>query len=84
MSKLKDCYKYFSFSSIQLFSPPIISCQARTIFEKSTKVNFKGVDDLAGVWCEYGEMELRHENYDQALRILRVRRTHWYCRTISP
>ncbi|XP_046893738.1 pre-mRNA-splicing factor SYF1 [Hypomesus transpacificus] len=44
---------------------------ARTIFEKSTKVNFKGVDDLAGVWCEYGEMELRHENYDQALRILR-------------
>uniref|UniRef100_K7FDD3 XPA binding protein 2 n=1 Tax=Pelodiscus sinensis TaxID=13735 RepID=K7FDD3_PELSI len=45
---------------------------ARTIFEKATKVNFKQVDDLAGVWCEYGEMELRHENYDQALRILRV------------
>ncbi|XP_075758287.1 pre-mRNA-splicing factor SYF1 [Pelodiscus sinensis] len=44
---------------------------ARTIFEKATKVNFKQVDDLAGVWCEYGEMELRHENYDQALRILR-------------
>lgn len=30
------------------------------------------MDDLACVWCEYGEMELRHENYDQALRILRV------------
>uniref|UniRef100_A0A452IPG3 Pre-mRNA-splicing factor SYF1 n=1 Tax=Gopherus agassizii TaxID=38772 RepID=A0A452IPG3_9SAUR len=44
---------------------------ARTIFEKATKVNFKQVDDLACVWCEYGEMELRHENYDQALRILR-------------
>uniref|UniRef100_A0A8C7YE82 Pre-mRNA-splicing factor SYF1 n=1 Tax=Oryzias sinensis TaxID=183150 RepID=A0A8C7YE82_9TELE len=44
---------------------------ARTIFEKATKVNFKQVDDLAAVWCEYGEMELRHENYDQALRILR-------------
>lgn len=36
-------------------------------------MNFKQVDDLAAVWCEYGEMELRHENYDQALRILRVR-----------
>lgn len=44
---------------------------ARTIFAKATKVNFKQVDDLACVWCEYGEMELRHENYDQALRILR-------------
>lgn len=47
--------------------------QARTIFDKATKVNFKQVDDLAAVWCEYGEMELRHENYEQALRILRVR-----------
>ncbi|XP_031723897.1 pre-mRNA-splicing factor SYF1 [Anarrhichthys ocellatus] len=44
---------------------------ARTIFEKATKVNYKQVDDLAAVWCEYGEMELRHENYEQALRILR-------------
>ncbi|KAJ8251347.1 hypothetical protein GJAV_G00220370 [Gymnothorax javanicus] len=44
---------------------------ARTIFEKATKVNYKQVDELAGVWCEYGEMELRHENYEQALHILR-------------
>ncbi|GCC31864.1 hypothetical protein chiPu_0010324 [Chiloscyllium punctatum] len=44
---------------------------ARTIFEKATKVNFKHVDDLASVWCEYGEMELRHENYDEALQLLR-------------
>lgn len=36
-------------------------------------MNYKQVDDLAAIWCEYGEMELRHENYDQALRILRVR-----------
>lgn len=47
--------------------------KARTIFEKATKVIYKQVDDLAAIWCEYGEMELRHENYDQALRILRVR-----------
>lgn len=39
-------------------------------------MNFKQVDDLAAVWCEYGEMELRHENYDQALRILRVRHSY--------
>ena len=60
--------------------------QARTIFEKATKVNYKQVDDLAGVWCEYGEMELRHENYEQALRILRVRRKHRhnkYCHTLQ-
>lgn len=36
-------------------------------------MNFKQVEDLAAVWCEYGEMELRHENYEQALRILRVK-----------
>uniref|UniRef100_G3UFR5 Pre-mRNA-splicing factor SYF1 n=1 Tax=Loxodonta africana TaxID=9785 RepID=G3UFR5_LOXAF len=44
---------------------------ARVILEKATKVNFKQVDDLASVWCECGELELRHENYDQALRLLR-------------
>lgn len=57
-----------------LTTPPSSSSssQARTIFEKATKVSFKQVDDLAGVWCEFGEMELRHENYEQALRILRV------------
>ncbi len=31
------------------------------IFQKATKVNFKNVDDLAAVWCEFTEMELRHE-----------------------
>ena len=34
---------------------------ARKIFEKATKVNFKNVDDLAEVWCEWAEMEIRHE-----------------------
>lgn len=48
--------------------------QARVILEKATKVNFKQVDDLASVWCQCGELELRHENYDEALRLLRVRR----------
>lgn len=34
---------------------------ARQIFEKATRVPFKNVDDLAEVWCEFAEMELRHE-----------------------
>ena len=34
---------------------------ARKILEKATKVNFKNVDDLAEVWCEWAEMEIRHE-----------------------
>ncbi|KAF9228668.1 protein prenylyltransferase [Gyrodon lividus] len=43
---------------------------ARKIFEKATKVNFKTVEDLAEVWCEWSEMELRHENYDEAIRVM--------------
>lgn len=34
---------------------------ARKILEKATKVNFRAVDDLAEIWCEWAEMELRHE-----------------------
>lgn len=33
---------------------------ARKILEKASKVNFRAVDDLAEVWCEWSEMELRH------------------------
>jgi pre-mRNA-splicing factor SYF1 len=34
---------------------------ARKIFEKATKVNFRLVEELAEVWCEWAELELRHE-----------------------
>mmetsp|Transcript_59329 Transcript_59329/g.138202 ORF Transcript_59329/g.138202 Transcript_59329/m.138202 type:complete len:886 (+) Transcript_59329:105-2762(+) len=44
---------------------------ARVIFEKATHVNFRAVDDLASVWCEWAEMELRHKEYDQALTVSR-------------
>ncbi|KAF8969894.1 hypothetical protein BDZ97DRAFT_1902300 [Flammula alnicola] len=43
---------------------------ARKILEKGTKVNFKLVEDLAEIWCEWSEMELRHENYDEAIRVM--------------
>ena len=35
--------------------------EARIIFEKALKVRYRHVEDLANVWCEYGEMEIRHE-----------------------
>ncbi|KAK2467051.1 hypothetical protein APHAL10511_001309 [Amanita phalloides] len=43
---------------------------ARKILEKATKVNFKAVEDLAEIWCEWAELELRHENYDEAVRVM--------------
>ncbi|RIA91251.1 pre-mRNA splicing factor SYF1 [Glomus cerebriforme] len=43
---------------------------ARTIFEKATHVDFKHVNDLAALWCEYAEMELRLENYNKAIDVM--------------
>ncbi|KAF7778864.1 hypothetical protein Agabi119p4_3209 [Agaricus bisporus var. burnettii] len=43
---------------------------ARKILEKATKVNFRAVDDLAEIWCEWAEMELRHDNDDEAIRVM--------------
>jgi hypothetical protein len=34
---------------------------ARVVFEKATHVPYSKVDDLASVWCEWAEMEIRHE-----------------------
>lgn len=44
---------------------------ARVIFEKATQVNFKNVDDLASIWTDYVEMELRHDNYAEALAVIK-------------
>ena len=35
--------------------------EARKVFEKATRVGFKSVDELAEVWCEWAEMEVRNE-----------------------
>ncbi|KAF8078124.1 hypothetical protein FPV67DRAFT_1464273 [Lyophyllum atratum] len=43
---------------------------ARKILEKGTKVNFKLVEDLAEIWCEWAEMEIRRDNYDDAIRVM--------------
>ncbi|CAD7697059.1 unnamed protein product [Ostreobium quekettii] len=44
---------------------------ARVIFEKAVQVQYKYVDDLASVWCEWAEMELRHQNFKRAMEVMR-------------
>ncbi|XP_077239521.1 tetratricopeptide repeat (TPR)-like superfamily protein [Tasmannia lanceolata] len=44
---------------------------ARVIFDKAVQVNYKAVDNLATVHCEWAEMELRHKNFKGALELLR-------------
>ncbi|KAH9079189.1 spliceosome complex protein [Lactarius deliciosus] len=51
------------------FAKPDLA-SARKVLEKATKVNFKNVEDLAEIWCEWCEMEVRHENYDDAIRVM--------------
>ena len=43
---------------------------ARVIFEKGTHVGYLKVEDLALVWCEWVECELRHDNWEEALKLL--------------
>ena len=43
---------------------------ARIIMEKAVKVPFKSVAELAEMWCEWAEMELRNENFDRAVDIM--------------
>jgi hypothetical protein len=38
---------------------------ARDILERATKVEFRSVEDLANVWCEWVEMELRHDEFQK-------------------
>lgn len=37
---------------------------ARRVLEKATKVPFKTVEELADIWCEWSELELRNEYVD--------------------
>lgn len=43
---------------------------ARTVFEKATQVEYAKVDDLAAIWCEWAEMEIRQENFQNALDLM--------------
>lgn len=43
---------------------------ARIIFEKGVKVPFKSPNELADLYIDWAEMELRNENFDGALNII--------------
>lgn len=44
---------------------------ARVIFEKAVQMPYKSVDDLATVWTEWAELELRHNQFTKALSLMR-------------
>ncbi|KAJ4755519.1 Pre-mRNA-splicing factor SYF1 [Rhynchospora pubera] len=44
---------------------------AEEIFKKATQVNYKTVDHLVSVWCEWAEMELRHKNFTKVMELMR-------------
>ena len=44
----------------------------RTIYKKATTYNFKNIDDLSSIWCEWAEMELRHRNYENCRNVLKM------------
>jgi pre-mRNA-splicing factor SYF1 len=44
---------------------------ARVVFTKATKVNFKFMDELAMVWTEFAMMEVRHEHNERALVLMK-------------
>ncbi|KAL7646185.1 UNVERIFIED_CONTAM: hypothetical protein RMT77_003086 [Armadillidium vulgare] len=44
---------------------------ARIIFQKATEVPYVKVDDLAGVWCEWAELEIRNDNEEEALKLMK-------------
>ncbi|WWC95357.1 pre-mRNA-splicing factor SYF1 [Kwoniella sp. B9012] len=66
--------------------------QARKIMERATKVPYKSVDELAEVWCEWAELELRNENYDEAIRLMQrattiprdPKKINFYDESLSP
>jgi pre-mRNA-splicing factor SYF1 len=61
--------KFFELGGVLQEAEPDLP-SARKVFEKAVQVPFKKVDDLATVWCEWAQMEVRAENFDEALRVL--------------
>ena len=45
--------------------------EAREIFEQAVQADYAKVDDLASVWCEYAEMELRYGRPNLALEVMK-------------
>lgn len=43
---------------------------AREVLKKAIEANFKTVDELANIYCGWAELEIRHENYAEALKVM--------------
>ena len=43
---------------------------ARAVFSKATEFNFSKVDDLANIWTEWAELELRNNDPSAAIRLM--------------
>lgn len=43
---------------------------ARAVFGRASQADFRAVDDLAAVWCEWAELEIRAGNYGEALALM--------------
>ncbi|QRV75410.1 pre-mRNA-splicing factor SYF1 [Ceratobasidium sp. AG-Ba] len=61
--------KFYESGGVEGSAPPDLT-SARRVFEQATKVQFKTVDELAEVWVEWSDMEIRNEFYDEAIRVL--------------
>lgn len=44
--------------------------EARFLLEKAQKATFKNVDELANIYCEWAEMELRNESPSKAIKVM--------------
>ena len=43
---------------------------ARALFKRASEVEFRSVEELAQIWCAWGELELKHGHHNKALDIL--------------
>ncbi|KAJ1911923.1 pre-mRNA-splicing factor syf1 [Mycoemilia scoparia] len=44
--------------------------KARDVLYRGTRSNYKTVAELVDVWLTFAEMEMKHENYDEAINVL--------------
>jgi pre-mRNA-splicing factor SYF1 len=44
---------------------------SREVFKKASQIEYRSIDELAYVWCQWAEMELRHEEYSTALLVMK-------------
>jgi pre-mRNA-splicing factor SYF1 len=44
----------------------------REVYKKASQVEYRSIDELAYVWCQWTEMELRHFEYLNGLQIMKM------------